>query len=127
LIGFRTLASVFRRLGHRSAVGRPVRYGNRRVPDEVVSGIWVFLVAYLLTVVAVAMVVAASGYDIETAMTAALTSVGNVGPGLGEIGPFDNFAHFSTPVKLTLCGSMIAGRLELFTVLILFHPDFWRR
>ncbi len=127
LIGFRTLASVFSRLGHRSAVGRPVRYGDRRVPDEVVSGIWAFLVAYLMTVIVVAMLVAASGYDIVTAMTAALTSIGNVGPGLGEIGPFDNFAHFSTPIKLTLCGAMIAGRLELFTVLILFHPDFWRR
>jgi trk system potassium uptake protein TrkH len=127
LIGFRTLASVFSRLGHRSAVGRPVRYGDRRVPDEVVSGIWAFLVAYFITVVVVAMLVAASGYDIVTAMTAALTSVGNVGPGLGQIGPFDNFAHFPTAIKLTLCGAMIAGRLELFTVLILFHPDFWRR
>lgn len=127
LIGLRTLASVFSRLGHRTAIGRPVTYANRRVPDEVVSGIWAFLVAYLITVVAVAMIVAASGYDIVTAMTAALTSVGNVGPGLGAIGPFDHFAHFSNPVKLTLCGSMIAGRLELFTVLILFHPDFWRR
>jgi len=127
LIGFRTLASVFSRLGHRSAVGRPVRYGGRRVPDEVVSGIWAFLVAYFIIVVLVAMLVAAAGYDIVTATSAALTSVGNVGPGLGEIGPFDNFAHFPTAVKFTLCAAMIAGRLELFTVLILFHPDFWRR
>ncbi len=127
LIGFVTLASVFSRLGHRGAVGRPVSYAGRRVPEEVVSGIWAFMVAYLLTVVVCALVVAASGYDIVTAFTAALTSVGNVGPGLGEIGPFDNFAHFPSPVKLALCGSMIAGRLELFTVLILFHRDFWRR
>jgi len=53
--------------------------------------------------------------------------VGNVGPGLGDIGPFDNFAHFPSFVKLTLSAAMIAGRLELFTILILFHPDFWRR
>jgi len=126
LIGVRTLASVFSRMGHRGAVGRPVRYAGRRVPDEVVSGVWAFLVAYVLTLVAVAMLVAGSGYDMVTAVSAALTCVGNVGPGLGEIGPFDNFAHFSGTVKVVLSGAMIAGRLELFTLLILFHPDFWR-
>ena len=82
---------------------------------------------YFLTAAVVAFVVAAAGYDLVTSLSAALTSVGNVGPGLGEIGPFDNFAHFPSAVKLTLCFAMIAGRLELFTILILFHRDFWRR
>ena len=72
-------------------------------------------------------VVAGSGYDLITSLTAAATTLGNVGPGLGEIGPFDTFAHFPTHVKLTLSAAMIAGRLEIFTVLILFHPVFWRR
>jgi len=72
-------------------------------------------------------VVAAAGYDLVTALSASLTAVGNVGPGLGEVGPFNNFAHFPGAVKLTLCIAMIAGRLELFTILILFHRDFWRR
>jgi trk system potassium uptake protein TrkH len=127
LIGMKAVASVFDRLGHRTAVGHPVRYEGKRVPDDVLAGIWAFLTAYFLTVAVVACVVAAGGYDIVTALSAALVSVGNVGPGLGEIGPFDNFGHFPGAVKLTLCFAMIAGRLELFTILILFHPDFWRR
>ena len=62
-----------------------------------------------------------------TAFTAALTAIGNVGPGLGAIGPADNFAHLPPYVKLVLSFCMIAGRLEIFTVLVLFEPHFWKR
>jgi len=127
LIGIKAVGSVFNRLGHRTAVGHPVHYAGKRVHDDVLAGIWAFLTAYFLLVVLVACAVAAAGYDILTSLSAALTSVGNVGPGLGEIGPFDNFAHFPSAIKLILSLGMIAGRLELFTILILFHPDFWRR
>ena len=126
LIGMRALANVFDRLGHRSAVGRPVRYAGKRVPDRVLAGIWAFLTAYFTIIAVVALIVAAAGYDIVTSVSAALSSVGNIGPGLGAIGPFDNFAHFPVAVKFTLCTAMIAGRLELFTLLILFHPRFWK-
>ncbi|HXV36980.1 MAG TPA: potassium transporter TrkG, partial [Myxococcota bacterium] len=127
LIGMRALANVFARLGHRGAVAHPVRYAGKRVSDEVLAGVWAFLTAYFLLAAAVAGAVAASGYDFETSISAALTCIGNVGPGLGEVGPFDNFSHFPVSVKLTLCLAMIAGRLELFTILILFHRDFWQR
>jgi len=127
LIGVRALASVFDRLGHRTAVGHPVRYGGKPVPDRVLSGVWAFFTGYVALLATVALIVAAAGYDVVTAVSAALTSVGNVGPGLGEIGPFDSFAHFPAAVKFTLCVAMIAGRLELLTLLVLFHPDFWRR
>jgi trk system potassium uptake protein TrkH len=127
LIGMKALASVFNRLGHRTAMSHPVRYEGKRVADDVLAGVWAFLTAYFLTAAAVACVVAAAGYDVLTSIATALSAVGNIGPGLGEIGPSDNFAHFPSPVKLTLCIAMIAGRLELFTILILFHRDFWRR
>ena len=127
LIGIKAVSSVFSRLGHRTAVGRPVRYAGKRVPDDVLAGIWAFLTAYFLIVAVVACVVSAAGYDLVTSLSTALSAVGNVGPGLGEIGPSSNFAHFPGAVKLTLCIAMIAGRLELFTILILFHRDFWRR
>ena len=127
LIGLRALASVFIRQLHPQAVSHPVRYGGRRVSDDVLAGIWAFFTAYFLIAAVVAAVVAAAGYDLVTALSSAITTLGNVGPGLGEIGPHDNFAHFPPLVKLTLSGAMIAGRLELFTILVLFHPEFWRR
>jgi trk system potassium uptake protein TrkH len=127
LIGLRALSSTFIRQLHPQAVTKPVQFGGVRVRDDVLAGIWTFFTAYALTALVVAGVVAGAGYDILTSISAALTSVGNVGPGLGEIGPSDNFAHFPTYVKLTLSVAMIAGRLEIITVLVLFHPNFWRR
>jgi len=127
LIGIKAVGSVFNRLGHRTAVRHPVHYEGKRVHDDVLAGIWAFLTAYFLLVVLVACAVAAADYDMLTSLSAALTSVGNVGPGLAEIGPFDHFGHFPSAIKLILCLGMIAGRLELFTILILLHPDFWRR
>lgn len=126
LIGLRALASVFVRQLHPQAVSRPVRYAGRRVPDDVLAGIWAFFTAYFLIAALVAALVAAAGYDLVTSLSASLTTLGNVGPGLGEIGPSEQFAHFPAAVKLLLAGAMLAGRLEIFTVLILFHPVFWR-
>jgi trk system potassium uptake protein TrkH len=127
LIGLRAMASILERLGHRSAVRHPVHYGGKTVPDQVLTEIGVFFILYFMIVAVVALIVAAAGYDVVTATTTALTAVGNVGPGLGEIGPVDNFAHFPAIVKLTLCGAMLAGRLELFTVFVIFSSGFWRR
>jgi len=127
LIGIRAVFSVFNRLGHRTAVTHPVRYAGKRVADEVLAGIWAFFTAYFLLVMVVASMIGAAGYDLVTALSASLTAIGNVGPGLGAVGPFDTFAPFSAPVKIVLGVAMIAGRLELYTIMILFHPDFWRR
>jgi len=127
LIGLRALASVFVRQIHPRAVSHPTRYAGKRVPDDVLAGIWAFITAYFLIAAVVAGIVAASGYDLITSLTTAATTLGNVGPGLGEIGPIDNFAHFPGHVKLVLSAAMIAGRLEIFTILIIFHPVFWRR
>jgi trk system potassium uptake protein TrkH len=127
LIGLRVLASVFVRQIHPQAVSQPTRYAGKRVPDDVLAGIWAFITAYFLIAAVVAGIVAASGYDLITSLTAAATTLGNVGPGLGEIGPTNTFAHFPGHVKLVLSGAMIAGRLEIFTILIVFHPVFWRR
>ena len=127
LIGLRALARVFDRQLHPRAVGRTVRHAGSPVEPDVIAGIWAFFTLYVLMVAVVTVIVAFAGYDLLTAVSAALSAVGNVGPGFGAIGPFDNFAHFPTGVKLSLCVAMIAGRLELVTVLVLFHPDFWRR
>jgi trk system potassium uptake protein TrkH len=126
LLGFRALGAAVQKLVHPRAV-RPVKYGGRAVPEDVVAGIWAFFTAYFAIGAAATAVVAAWGYDLVTAVSAALTTLGNVGPGLGAVGPFDNFAHVPAAVKLVLSACMIAGRLEVFTLLVLLQPSFWRR
>jgi trk system potassium uptake protein TrkH len=124
---FRATRNSIETAAHRNAVRPAVQYGGRPVPADVMASIWVFLAVYFALAAALAIVVALAGYDLQTAISAGLTAVSNVGPGLGEIGPFDDFGHFPGIVKLLLAGGMIAGRLELFTVLVLLTPAFWRR
>ena len=126
LLAISSLRTTLHRLIHPHAV-RPVKYGGAVVSETVLSGIWSFLTAYLLIALIGTAVVAAHGYDLLTAISAGLTSIGNVGPGLGQIGAYDNFAHFPGLVKLVLAGCMLFGRLEVFTLLALLSREFWRR
>jgi trk system potassium uptake protein TrkH len=127
VLALRALRATFTVAGHRNAVRPALRYGGRPVPPEVLSGVWAFFAAYVMVAFAAALIVAGAGYDLVTSISTALTSLGNVGPGLGAVGPFDNFSHFPSSVKLVVSGCMIAGRLELFTLLVLLSPSFWRR
>lgn len=127
LLSFRAVRATFAVSGHRNAVRPPVRYGDKPVPDEVLAGVWTFFAAYFLLIAFCSLAVAAAGYDLLTAISAGVTSVGNVGPGFGAIGPSDNFGHMPAAIKLLLSTCMIAGRLELFTLLALLSPGFWRR
>ena len=68
-----------------------------------------------------------AGYDLLSSFTAALTAIGNVGPGLGATGPTESFADLPTYAKFALSFCMIAGRLEIFTLVMLLLPSFWRR
>jgi trk system potassium uptake protein TrkH len=127
LLGLRALRAAFSVVGHRNAVRPAVRFGGQPVPPDVLAGVWTFFAAYFLLVMAAAVVVAASGFDLITAISTALSAVGNVGPALGVAGPYASFSQFPVGVKLVLAFCMIAGRLELFTLLVLFSPSFWRR
>lgn len=126
LLVFRALRVSFDRLVHPRVV-RPVKYGGLPVSEEILAGIWAFFAAYFLIATIAAAAITASGYDIVTGISASLTAIGNVGPGLGDVGAYDNFAHFPGQIKLLLCFCMIAGRLEVFTLLVLLLPQFWRR
>ena len=126
LLGASVLRNTLARMLHpRMVLG--VKYGDQPVPFDVLTGIWSFITAYFAIAALAAAVVASAGYDLVTSVSAALTAVGNVGPGLGAIGPTETFSHFPAHVKMTLAGCMLAGRLELFTLLVLFQPGFWKR
>ncbi|HAZ23267.1 MAG TPA: potassium transporter, partial [Algoriphagus sp.] len=104
----------------------PLMINGDRVTGRIITHIMNFLLIYLLTFVIGALVLSLMGYDLPTSLGAVATCLGNVGPAIGEVGPVDNFAFFSGSAKIFLSFIMLLGRLELFTILILFTPFFWR-
>jgi len=86
-----------------------------------------FVLLYIFLVIATTIAVAAGGFDILTSLTASLACVGNIGPGFGRVGPAFNYAFFPDAIKLWLSFAMLAGRLEIYTIFILFTRAFWRR
>jgi trk system potassium uptake protein TrkH len=94
---------------------------------DVVYGVAGFVFLYLLTIALTTMAAAFSGIDLFSSFSAALAVLGNVGQGFGAVGPSQNYAAFAAPVKWFYSLVMIAGRLELWTVVVLFTPAYWRR
>jgi trk system potassium uptake protein TrkH len=102
-------------------------YNGRRLPDDVPFSVIAFLAIYMATIGIFTVVLSALGLDFVTALSAAATAVGNVGPGLGEVvGPSGNFSTLPAAGKWALSLAMLLGRLELFTVLVLLRTEFWR-
>jgi len=126
LLAVTSLRTTLHRLIHPHAV-RPVKYNGVVVQESVLSSIWGFLTAYIILAALGAGVVAAHGYDLVTSMSASMTAISNVGPGLGEVGPYDNFTHFPGLVKIVLAVIMLFGRLEIFTLLAMVSREFWRK
>lgn len=114
------------RLIHPRAV-RLVKLGNRPVDKEVLQAILGFFALFIGVFVVGSLLVAASGMDLVSAGGAVIACLANIGPGLGSVGPVDNFAHVPAFGKSVLIVCMLMGRLELFTVLVLFFPSFWRK
>ncbi|ABK45922.1 cation transporter [Magnetococcus marinus MC-1] len=104
-----------------------LQLGHRAVTTAVVEGCVGLLVATVILVVVSGCLLHLLGMDLTSALSAALTCVANVGPGYGSVGAMDNFSQVSELGKLLLAFDMLAGRLEIFTVLMLFTPGFWRR
>ncbi len=101
-----------------------IKIGGKPVPDSVIHAVWAFFSAYVLSFVVLGVLLAATGLDWITAMSAVAACLNNLGPGLGEVGA--NYGGISVFGKWLLCFAMLLGRLELFTLLVLFSPAFWR-
>ncbi|MFN0262397.1 TrkH family potassium uptake protein [Tepidamorphus sp. 3E244] len=103
------------------------RYNGRPLGDDVSAAVQTFFFLYVASILVLATLLGMVGLDPLTALSGAATAISNVGPGLGdEIGPAGNFAGLPGLAKWMLVGGMILGRLELFSVLVLFLPRFWR-
>lgn len=116
----------FKRTLHGNAI-IPVRYNNKTVPEHIVYNIIGFFVLYMLLFIIGALVLSFMGLDFVSAIGGAATSLGNVGPGLGSLNPLSNFYDLPVLGKWWCGFLMLLGRLELFTVLILLSPYFWRK
>ena len=103
----------------------PLKVDNRILPVEVPSGIAAFTFLYIIVFFAGSIVVSLNNIDIMTTFSAVGACLGNIGPGFGSVGPLANYALFSDGSKAILSFLMIAGRLELFTVIVLFTRKFW--
>jgi trk system potassium uptake protein TrkH len=126
LVVMKQSLSEFRRLVHPRLVA-PVRLNQRNVDRQVVSSVYSFMGLYMGAFVLTGLLLAAMGMDLLEAFSASIACLGNIGPGLGGVGPAGNYAHLPDAAKWLLSWVMIVGRLEIYTVLVLLVPDFWRR
>ena len=119
-------AFVFGRLAHPNGVF-VARYNGRPLTNDVFVSVLSFFFVYFAIFATLAVFLSGLGLDTLTAISSAGTAVANVGPGLGDIvGPAGNFATLPDAAKLAMSAGMLLGRLEFFTVLVLFAPSFWR-
>lgn len=104
----------------------PVRVNDRVVPPEVLTHVLGFFFFFIGIFAIVTCIMATLGLDLITAAGCTIATMGNIGPGLGDVGPIDNYAHIPTAGKFILTFCMLLGRLEIYTVLILFSPNYWK-
>lgn len=115
-----------RRLIHPNAV-IPVRYNNKAVNKSVVTNVLAFFFFYMATLFLCSLIFTLFVGDMETSVSAVASALGNIGPGLGSVGPSSTYLHIAPAGKWFLSFLMMTGRLEIFTVIILFSPSFWKR
>ena len=106
---------------------KKITLDTRPVEHEVIRSINAYIVCYIALFAASVLLLSFNGYDSTTNFTAVTAAMNNIGPGLSAVGPYSNFGFFSPFSKLVLIFDMIAGRLELFPMLVLFAPSTWRK
>ncbi|MCP4719548.1 MAG: TrkH family potassium uptake protein, partial [Desulfobacteraceae bacterium] len=104
-----------------------IKINNTVIPEDVLRSIMGFLALYLLLFITASILLAGMGIDMLTALGAVASCIGNIGPGFGTVGPSENFAHLPGLGKWLLAFCMLLGRLEIYTVIILFVPEFWKK
>ncbi|MEO8398775.1 MAG: potassium transporter TrkG, partial [Ignavibacteriaceae bacterium] len=123
---YRNSLLELKRLVHPRAI-IPVRVNNRAIKPEIIMNVQAFFLFYILIFVFGSIILSLLGLDFVTSLGAVATCLGNVGPGIGTVGPVANFAHLPELAKWFLSFIMLLGRLELFTVLIIFSSAFWKK
>ncbi len=125
LVFFKNTFLEFKRIIHPRAIV-PLKLNGQIVAPRIMTHIIIFLLLYMIWFLIGSVVLSVLGLDFLTSIGATATSLGNVGPGIGKVGPVDNFAWLPWYIKLFLSFLMLLGRLELFSILVLFSPYFWK-
>jgi trk system potassium uptake protein TrkH len=115
----------FKRIVHPRAIV-PVKLGGLTVPNEVLFSVLAFMLIYGVVLIGATMLLLLSGLDVVTAFTAAVACINNTGPGLGQVGPAGNYQGLTDFQTWILTATMLLGRLEIFSVIVLFTPGFWQ-
>ncbi|HSB49610.1 MAG TPA: potassium transporter TrkG, partial [Burkholderiales bacterium] len=126
MILYRQVYREFTKLAHPSAVS-PLKLGDRVVPDQVVFSVLAFFFAWLATLVIMTLLLTLTGLDAITAFSAIVASLNNIGPGLHQVGPAGNFSVLTDLQTWVCTATMLLGRLELLTVLVILTPAFWHK
>lgn len=125
ILVFKYLVYEVRKLLHPQGVFN-ISIGKKIIDDSIVRATLGFYLFYILIFIFTSIILSFTGLDMQTAITASASSIGNIGPGLGSIGPADNWGHLSELAKWLTSFCMLLGRLEIFTVVVIFSRSFWK-
>lgn len=126
LLLFRSLRRNYHQNTHPSEV-RKVRTNGQVVDEKVMNNVNAYLIAYVMIVIISFLLISLDGYDVETNFSAVMATFNNIGPGLGAVGPSGNFSMYSDFSKLVMIFDMLAGRLEIYPMLVLLSKSTWRK
>lgn len=122
---YKNSALELKRIVHPRAI-IPVRINNKAVSSDIISNVLAFFLFYIIVFVFGSIIMALIGLDFLSAIGSVATTLGNIGPGIATVGPVGNFAHIPDTGKWFLSFLMLLGRLELFTIIVIFSPAFWK-
>lgn len=125
VIAFKKIKQIFVKMLNPSYI-HPVKYNNKVLPQTLVHSVSTYIVIYFIVFLFGSLIMTFLGSDIKTATSSIITTLGGIGPGIGNIGPTENFASISVLGKLYLCFNMILGRLEIFPLLIIGTKAFYK-
>ncbi|MCB0330579.1 MAG: TrkH family potassium uptake protein, partial [Bdellovibrionales bacterium] len=104
-----------------------IKINDHSVPDDVINAIWGFVFLYVTVCTSIVLVMTFQGVDLLSATSASISALSNIGPALGDFGPYSNYAALPTGSKIALTGGMVLGRLEFYTLIVIFTTEYWRK
>lgn len=125
LIGFRSLKYSFKRIIHPNAC-YVVRFNGKKVDEQTVLNITTYFFAYFIVFFVGTLIISLNNFDIGTTLSSVITTLNNIGPGIEIVGPMGNFSSFTDLSKITFSFLMIIGRVEIYPILLLLIPEFWK-